>query len=129
MSTANQDKSTTVEQTKLSTLAKECWDAFDEISDLTEESWDAHVRISSLSNNQLSPNSAFTEADFDDEYEQFRVWAKNLGVFATDQASLDYRLREAGSVKGNLVNLLLRLLTHLQQCELNCRQRRMPGAS
>ena len=118
MATGNQDKSLAAEQTTLSILAKECWNAFDQISDLIENSWNVFARISSLASSQLTPDTTFTPADFNDEYEQFRVWTKNLGVFATDQASLDYRLREAEHVKGNLVSLLRRLLSHLRGCEL-----------
>ncbi|KAF7504453.1 hypothetical protein GJ744_002190 [Endocarpon pusillum] len=118
MATGKQEKSLAGEQTTLSLLAKECWNAFDEISDLIENSWNAFARISLLASSQLTPGSTFTPADFNDEYEQFRVWTKNLGVLATDQASLDYRLREAEHVKGNLASLLRRLLSHLRGCRL-----------
>jgi len=37
--------------------------------------------------------------DFKSDFEQFRVWAKNPGVFAPDTASVDYRLKDARDVR------------------------------
>lgn len=37
---------------------------------------------------------------------RFNLWASNIGVFAGAHASLDYRLRDAPSVKGTVVSIL-----------------------
>ena len=66
------------------------------------------------------PNSdkpILTLSDLRDDFEQFRVWANNLGVFATDNSSLDYRLREATEIRNGIVALLKSLETDLSQSE------------
>lgn len=47
-----------------------------------------------------------TLSDVRDDFEQFRVWAKHLGVFATDNSSLDYRLRDAAEIRRGIASLL-----------------------
>lgn len=44
--------------------------------------------------------------DISDEFEQFRVWYKNLGVFASDNMSLDFRLKEASEASKGILSLL-----------------------
>ncbi len=48
--------------------------------------------------------------------ERFRLWARNLGVFQTGHASLDYRVRDASFIKDSLADLLTELLDHLRNC-------------
>ena len=55
--------------------------------------------------------------DLEDEFEKFRVWARNIGVFANYKASLDYRLREAESVKIMILKLLRGLAKDLDHCK------------
>ncbi|KAJ5920387.1 hypothetical protein N7516_011245 [Penicillium verrucosum] len=52
-----------------------------------------------------------------DELGRLRVWAANIGAHQTRQSSLDYRLRDASHIKGQIVRLLEQfqeLLTDLQ---------------
>lgn len=58
-----------------------------------------------------------TPSDFRDEFEQFCIWAENVGVFASDHESLDYGLREASDVKEGIVSLLQSLRTDLEEGE------------
>lgn len=53
-------------------------------------------------------------ADFlDTECGRFRIWAKNIGVFAAGHASLDYRLRDSSYVKELLLGQLYIVHKHL----------------
>lgn len=45
------------------------------------------------------------------------TWASNLGVFAADHASLDYRLRDSQAVQSLMVDQLRMLETYLEECE------------
>lgn len=56
-----------------------------------------------------------TILDLRDEFEQFRIWTNNLGVFASDHACLDYRLRDALDVKEGVVSLLKSLFADLAE--------------
>lgn len=90
-------------------------------------------RIPTLFQQPSADKPILTLSDLCDEFEQFRIWARNIGVFASDNASLDYRLREAFEVKDGVVALLQSLLTHLRDgrshgkrpvpadvCQLHC---------
>lgn len=72
-------------------------------------------RIPTLFEQPPGEKPFLTLSDLCDEFEQFRIWARNIGVFASDNASLDYRLREASEVKDGVVALLRSLLTHLRE--------------
>lgn len=61
-------------------------------------------------------SSRYTISDLEDDFEQFRVWTRNLGVFAKDEASLDSRLREAPEVQATIANILERIRTNLYDC-------------
>lgn len=61
-----------------------------------------------------TPN--LTLSDLRDGFEQFRVWTKNIGVFATDNLSLDFRLKDAPDVKDGIVSLLHSMLLDLEEC-------------
>ncbi len=61
--------------------------------------------------------SKVASLDFNSDLEQFRVWAKNLGVFAPDTASVDYRLRDEWNVRKGICGLLDALRTNVSRCE------------
>lgn len=46
---------------------------------------------------------------------RFRIWAASIGVFASEHASLDYRLRESATVKELLLGQILGLETYLKK--------------
>jgi hypothetical protein len=50
----------------------------------------------------------------EDQFARFRMWAGNIGVFAQDHASLDYRLRESTKGKSVMLGLLETLCEFLQ---------------
>jgi hypothetical protein len=57
-------------------------------------------------------------SDIFDECEQFSVWTKNLGVFASDNSSLDFRLREASEARDGVTSLLRGLEEDLRECNV-----------
>lgn len=98
--------------------AQKCQLAFEKISRADRED---HTAISlaqlfSANTTNSQSTSVITLNDVRDDFEQFRVWAKNLGVFAPGQASLDYRLRDATDLRDGFVLLLESLSTELMQC-------------
>ena len=72
-------------------------------------------RIPSLFVQTPGEKPILTAFDLRDEFDQFRIWAENIGVFASDHESLDYRLREASDVKEGIVSLLQSLRTDLEE--------------
>ncbi|KAH7323008.1 hypothetical protein B0I35DRAFT_192058 [Stachybotrys elegans] len=50
-----------------------------------------------------------------DEFAKFKVWAGNMGAHRTGMASLDYRLRDASHVKGQVFRLLEDLHANLEE--------------
>ena len=68
------------------------------------------VRIQSI--HSLDPQS---EHEFEDQLGRFKIWAGNLGVFAADTASADFRLKENQDVKDVLINMLTRLREQVEQ--------------
>jgi hypothetical protein len=72
-------------------------------------------RISQIFYQRPGEQPIFTLSDLRDEFEQFQIWAENIGVFASDHASLDYRLREAPDVKESVVSLMLSLRADLEE--------------
>jgi len=74
------------------------------------------LRISVLFRQNVGQKSVLTLPDLSDDFEQFRVWARNIGVFATDNSSLDYRLREAADARDGVVSLLETLNNDLIEC-------------
>lgn len=52
-----------------------------------------------------------------DEDERFRLWAANLGVFASGHASLEYRLRDAPKIESWVQETLDELVDELNQSE------------
>jgi hypothetical protein len=53
----------------------------------------------------------------EEQHARFNLWASNLGVFLTSNASLDYRLREAPTLIDTFRQLLKLLLQVLKHCE------------
>jgi hypothetical protein len=93
-------------------LANQCLEAFEAVvkiccPGLVDEALSARIEILFKQPEEQGP--ILTLADLEDDYEQFRVWARNLGVFATDHASLDFRLREASDVREGIASLLTSL--------------------
>lgn len=62
-----------------------------------------------------------SEADIEDEFGRFRLWAANIGALSRGHGSLDYRLRDAPLV----LEGALKLLNELQQ-ELHQSKCRLP---
>lgn len=46
---------------------------------------------------------------------RFRVWCGNLGALQQAHHSLDYRLRDAATMKSNVSKLLEQLQSHVQE--------------
>jgi hypothetical protein len=82
-------------------LADSCYESLEKVLEdaLEPGSQQHHQRILLLFRPLTRRKSVFTLSDLRDGFEQFRVWAKNIGVFATDNLSLDFRLKEATDVK------------------------------
>ncbi|KAJ9606762.1 hypothetical protein H2200_008771 [Cladophialophora chaetospira] len=74
-------------------------------------------RISLLFWRRAKQQPILTLEDLRDDFESFRVWTKNLGVFATDNSSLDFRLREASEVRDDLVSLIRSIATDLHESQ------------
>ena len=53
--------------------------------------------------------------DLDNEFQRFRLWASNLGVFALGHASLEYRFRDASALKSWALDALNEILDQLRQ--------------
>lgn len=50
-----------------------------------------------------------SESEFEDQLGRFKIWLGNLGVFAADTASADFRLKDDQDVKDVIINMLTRL--------------------
>lgn len=104
-------------------LAKACRSQFVQILQLDSPKQEASLqaslqaRLSTLFSADHSKHSILNLSDLLDEYEQFRVWGRNLGVFSSDHSSLDYRLREALEVRDGFMSLLRSLMKDLQECK------------
>ena len=49
------------------------------------------------------------------EYDRFELWAVNIGLFVPGHGALDYRVREAASLKDALLRFLIYLKDSLEQ--------------
>lgn len=56
-----------------------------------------------------------SESDFEDQLGRFKIWAGNLGVFAADTASADFRLKDDQDVKDVIINMLARLTKEVEK--------------
>lgn len=55
----------------------------------------------------IDPDSLKPEAtELEDQLARFRIWANNIGVFASGHASVDYRLRDSPEAKSLMIQLL-----------------------
>lgn len=54
-------------------------------------------------------------AQADDQLGRFSIWAGNIGVFATANASLDYRVRDTPQIKDLIIQQLNGLAKFLQR--------------
>jgi hypothetical protein len=100
-------------------LAKACRSQFVQVLQLDSPKQESELkaRLSTLFSTNHPKHSILNLSDLLDEYEQFRVWARNLGVFASDHSSLDYRLREALEMRDGVLSLLRSLMKDLQECK------------
>ncbi|KAL9616431.1 MAG: hypothetical protein Q9160_008707 [Pyrenula sp. 1 TL-2023] len=67
--------------------------------------------------NSTSDQSSKFALPWEDELGRLRVWAGNIGAHQRGQASLDYRLRDASHIKGQITSLLEDLQNLLQDAE------------
>ncbi|MCJ1401112.1 hypothetical protein MMC11_004324 [Xylographa trunciseda] len=58
----------------------------------------------------------FTVPDLEDEFEQFRIWVRNVGACAADHASLDFRLRDVAATRTTVLTILSGLQSSLLHC-------------
>jgi hypothetical protein len=56
-----------------------------------------------------------SECELENQLGRFKIWAGNLGVFAADTASADFRVKDDQDVKDVLINMLTRLREQIQQ--------------
>lgn len=56
-----------------------------------------------------------SDADIEDEFGRFRLWAANIGALSRGHGSLDYRLRDAPVVLEGALKLLNELQQELHQ--------------
>ena len=101
--------------------ALECRKAFERILTIAASDRKVVDRLPQLSKQAHGQKPILTLADLRDELEHFQVWAQNIGTFASDHASLDYRVRDAPEVKSSIVALLRSLFSSLDQriCVIN----------
>jgi hypothetical protein len=86
-------------------VARECWDAFD-------------LASTKVPQQLATTRSSFTALDLADQFEQFRIWCRNIGVFAKPDASLDARLIQSPSTQSTIIGLLDGMRSNLDECEL-----------
>lgn len=93
-----------MEDTSISSVAHRCERTFDKCLHNTPQGF-------------TDKDKAELLAGLDDQSARFNIWASNLGVFAADHASLDYRLRDSQTVQSLMVDQLRMLETYLEECE------------
>lgn len=52
----------------------------------------------------------------EDQMARFKIWATNLGVFASGHASIEHRLRDNSEIYNLILQLLLTLRANLRYC-------------
>lgn len=104
-------------QQPLCDLAIACRDRFTQLLRLNETTHGSELghRLSVLFQQPPRKTPVMDLSDLADEFEQYRVWARDLGVFASDNSSLEYRLREAPEVRENILSLLQDLKEDLSE--------------
>ena len=58
---------------------------------------------------RAAPAASF-DANINAEFDRFKIWSGNVGAHRTDNSSLDYRLREAMTLRDRVTELLDELL-------------------
>ncbi|OCL12400.1 hypothetical protein AOQ84DRAFT_437031 [Glonium stellatum] len=71
--------------------------------------------LNSIFSQDTTPDEAALLPLLEDQYGRFNIWARNVGVFASGHASLDYRLREDPQPKALVGGLLEGLQDQLQR--------------
>lgn len=89
-----------MERMSIAVEARKVVDLFERLSLVVPES-DASARLDS--------------AEVEDQYGRFKIFARNVGVFAAGHASLDYRLRQNEEAQAVARRLLLSLQWFLQR--------------
>ena len=96
--------------------AETCRDVFSAVLSAGSSDTTVISRLPQLfSQSPQNDEPIFTLADLNDDFDQFLLWAGNIGVFAADHDSLDYRLREAIEVRDSIAALLYNLSTSLRE--------------
>ncbi|KAF3133224.1 hypothetical protein TWF569_010668 [Orbilia oligospora] len=80
---------------------------------------DAIINASALNAEDVASDDPF-ETQLAAEANRFGLWAMNLGVFAPDHGSLDYRVRDAETIRGMLETFLISLNTSLNRVLAYC---------
>ncbi len=71
--------------------------------------------LTSIDGKDRSDRRAEFSAQVDDQSGRFSIWAGNIGVFATANASIDYRVRDTPQVKNLIIQQLDSLAVFLQR--------------
>ncbi|KAL8791920.1 MAG: hypothetical protein Q9195_005496 [Heterodermia aff. obscurata] len=85
-----------------------------------------HQLLSAIQGSLSDPLDSYqiTESWVQDELGRFRVWLGNVGAHRSGRISLDYRLREAASMRDSVLELLDDLRNNIQEaCEVVSGQR------
>lgn len=98
-------------------LATCCRGGFTKILSAASQNAAVIERIPVLFKQPTDRRPILTIEDLRDEFQQFQLWSKNIGVFASDHRSLDYRLREARDVKEGILSLLQSMCSELAESE------------
>lgn len=99
----------------ISTAAIRCREVFRNTLNVVQHDFRIKERLPHLFRQAAASRPIYTINDLRDELEQFHLWAENIGVFAADHDSIDYRLREALDVKDSVTTLLDDLSSSLTQ--------------
>jgi len=73
------------------------------------------TNLNSNFSQDITPDEATLLPLLEDQYGRFNIWARNVGVFASGHASLDYRLREDPQPRVLVGGLLEGLQDQLQR--------------
>ncbi|MCJ1471355.1 hypothetical protein MMC07_010003, partial [Pseudocyphellaria aurata] len=57
----------------------------------------------------------WSQREFEDQLDRFKIWTGSLGVFAADTASLDFRLKDDQDIKDVLIHMITSLREQVEQ--------------
>lgn len=104
----NSPKSTLFESLNDSALvathARECIRHFEQVSKSLEKA-EPHIK-------QKIPRGRI-----DDEFGRFKIWCGNVGAHRNGKGSLDYKLREASNIRGQVIKLLKSMNLSLKEAD------------